>query len=108
MLRIPFWNLSVPNLFQELQTTSKGLSEEEVRKRLVRYGSNVLKPKKRTDAFTLLIVGVTLVLPFSPLGDLFKFRPLPIPFFLALGAIVVLYILSAEIAKSFFYRNIKS
>ena len=39
-------------------------------------------------------------------GD--RFRPLPIPFFIALGAIVVLYIISAEIAKRFFYKNIRS
>jgi Mg2+-importing ATPase len=66
------------------------------------------RPGKYLLASTLLIVGVTLVFPLSPLGGLFKFRPLPIPFFLALGAIVVLYIISAEIAKSFFYKNIRS
>jgi Mg2+-importing ATPase len=66
------------------------------------------RPGKYLLAATLLIVGVTLVFPFSPLGDLFKFRPLPIPFFIALGAIVVLYIISAEIAKRFFYKNIKA
>jgi Mg2+-importing ATPase len=66
------------------------------------------RPGKYLLAATLLIVGVTLVFPFSPLGDLFKFRPLPTPFFVALGAIVVLYIISAEIAKSFFYKNTRS
>jgi len=66
------------------------------------------RPGKYLPAATLLIVGVTLVFPFSPLGELFNFRPLPTPFFVALGAIVVLYIISAEIAKSFFYKNIRS
>jgi len=66
------------------------------------------RPGKYLLAATLLIVGVTLVFPFSPLGELFNFRPLPTPFFVALGAIVVLYIISAEIAKSFFYKNIRS
>ena len=66
------------------------------------------RPGKYLLAATLLIVGVTLVFPFSPLGVLFKFRPLPIPFFIALGAMVVLYIISAEITKRFFYKIIKS
>jgi len=33
---------------------------------------------------------------------------LPAPFFIALGAIVVLYIVAAEIAKRLFYKKIKS
>jgi Mg2+-importing ATPase len=66
------------------------------------------RPGKYLLGATLLIVGVTLVFPFSLLGDLFEFRPLPIRFFIALGAIVVLYIISAEIAKSYFYKNINS
>jgi Mg2+-importing ATPase len=48
---------------------------------------------------------VTLVFPLSPLGELFEFRPLPIPFFVALGAILVLYIMAAEMAKKLFYKK---
>lgn len=66
------------------------------------------RPGKYLLTATLLIAGVTLLFPFSPLGSLFKFRPLPAPFFVALGAIVALYIVAAEIAKRFFYRQIKS
>ena len=66
------------------------------------------RPGKYLLTATLLIVGVTLVLPFTPLGSLFKFRPLPAPFFVALGVIMVLYIIAAEIAKRVFYRKIKS
>jgi len=66
------------------------------------------RPGKYLLAATLLVVGITLVLPFSPLGNLFKFRPLPIPFFIALGAMMLFYVISAEIAKSLFYRNIKA
>ncbi len=65
------------------------------------------RPGKYLLAATLLIAGVTLALPFTPLGSLVKFRPLPAPFFVALGAIVVLYIVTAEIAKRLFYREIK-
>lgn len=52
--------------------------------------------------------GVTLVFPFSPLGELFEFRPLTIPFFISLGAIMILYIVAAEMAKKLFYKKIKS
>jgi magnesium-transporting ATPase (P-type) len=161
-----FWSAPAAEILQELQTTPQGLSEEEAQERLARHGSNLLKPKKRTDDLTLLlsqfkspiilillfavgisillhdsadaliiliivrvirtrrpfyqsrpgkylltatliIAGVTLILPFSPLGSLFKFRPLPAPFFIALGAIMLLYIIAAEIAKNLFYKKSK-
>jgi len=66
------------------------------------------RPGKYLLTATLLIAGVTILLPFSPLGPLFRFRPLPAPFFFALGAIVVLYVIAAEIAKRLFYSKIKS
>ena len=65
------------------------------------------RPGKYLLAATLLIAAVTLVLPFSPLGGLFEFRPLPVSFFIALGAIMILYIVAAEIAKRIFYRKSK-
>jgi Mg2+-importing ATPase len=65
------------------------------------------RPGKYLLAATLLIAGVTLILPFSPLGGLFRFHPLPISFFIALGAIMILYIVAAEIAKKIFYKKAK-
>ena len=161
-----FWSATAAEILKRLQTTPQGLAEGEAQERLARHGSNLLKPKRKTDALTLLlsqfkspiilillfavglsfmlhdsadaliiliivlvirtrrpffqsrpgkylltatllIVGVTLLFPFSPLGGLFKFRPLPAPFFIALGAIVVLYIVAAEMAKRLFYKKIK-
>jgi Mg2+-importing ATPase len=55
---------------------------------------------------TLIIVGVTLILPFTPLAVLFGFRPLPMLFLAVLGGIVVAYILTAEIVKRLFYRRV--
>jgi hypothetical protein len=63
------------------------------------------RPGKYLLIATLRIVAVTLVFPFSPLGLLFEFRPLPIPFFIVLGAIVVFYIVAAEMAVGFFFYN---
>ncbi|HZD13075.1 MAG TPA: magnesium-translocating P-type ATPase, partial [Candidatus Binatus sp.] len=48
---------SIPTseIFQRLQTSPNGLTDDEARIRLKEYGSNILKPKKRSDAATLLL-----------------------------------------------------
>ncbi len=51
----PFWSTPTSELLTGLQTTSHGLTSDEARKRLARYGSNLLKPKKKSDALTLLL-----------------------------------------------------
>jgi Mg2+-importing ATPase len=40
---------------QGLQTTPDGLTGVEAAKRLLQYGSNIVKPQKRSDALTLLL-----------------------------------------------------
>jgi P-type Mg2+ transporter len=50
-----FWNVSTPDIFQRLQTTSRGLTDDEAGKRLRQYGSNVLTPKKRSNTPALLL-----------------------------------------------------
>ena len=65
------------------------------------------KPSKYLLAATLLTVMVTVVLPFTPLGVIFGFRQLPFSFLLLIAIIVMLYIFSAEMAKSVFYRKVK-
>jgi Mg2+-importing ATPase len=62
-------------------------------------------PGKYLLMTTLVIVGVTLIFPFTPLGPLFGFTPPPILFLFAMAAIVVLYILMAEAVKRIFYRR---
>jgi hypothetical protein len=51
-----------------------------------------------------MTVMVTLVVPFTPAGELFGFVRLPPIFLVWLGQIVVLYIGAAELAKFFLYR----
>jgi P-type Mg2+ transporter len=53
-------------------------------------------------AFAVVIVGA--VLPFTPLGHLLGFRPLPGLFFLALAGIVICYLVLIEVGKYWFYR----
>ncbi|MGA2532433.1 MAG: magnesium-translocating P-type ATPase [Candidatus Aminicenantales bacterium] len=66
------------------------------------------RPGKYLLAATLAIVAVTVALPFSPLAGIFHFEPLPLPFFLLIGAIILLYVTGAEITKRLFYRRMSS
>ena len=50
-----FWSVPSSELLQQLQTSPQGLKSDEIQQRLLRYGSNLLKPKKKSDALTLLI-----------------------------------------------------
>ena len=50
-----FWSLSVNEMLQKLEAKKDGLTNDEAKKRLTLYGSNLLKPIKRSDWFTLLI-----------------------------------------------------
>ncbi len=65
------------------------------------------KPGKYLLTATLVIVTITLILPFTAMGGrLFGFIPLPISFLVMMGVIVALYIVSAEAAKKVFYRKV--
>ena len=50
-----FWSISGTEILQHLGTTKEGLSGDEARQRLARYGSNLLKPQERSDVLTLLL-----------------------------------------------------
>ena len=67
-----FWSVPSSELLQQLQTTAQGLMSDEVQQRLLRYGSNLLKPKKKSDALTLLFAQfkspISLILIFGSSG----------------------------------------
>ena len=54
---------------------------------------------------TLLVVGFTLLLPYLPLATLLGFEPLPPSVLVASGAVVLLYMITAEAAKAAFYKD---
>lgn len=54
-LTTAFWSIPVKDVFQKLETGKEGLTGKEAQKRLSVYGSNLLKPKKRSDVLTLLL-----------------------------------------------------
>jgi Mg2+-importing ATPase len=64
-------------------------------------------PGKYLLMATLLTVSVTLILPWTPIAELFNFKPLPTSFLFVLGVIVVLYVIGAEIVKREFYKRVK-
>ncbi|HQE91783.1 MAG TPA: magnesium-translocating P-type ATPase [Anaerolineae bacterium] len=63
------------------------------------------RPGRMLWMVTLIVAGVTLALPYSPLNTLLGLDPLPLPIFLALIGITMLYLLASETVKHFFYRK---
>ena len=64
-------------------------------------------PGKHLLIATLGIVGITLILPFTPLAGVLGFGRLPSVFFVMLGVIVVLYMVMADVVKRIFYKVVK-
>lgn len=62
------------------------------------------RPGKYLLVATTAVVAAALLFPFTPLAKIFGFVPLSMLFLLILGIIIVLYILTAELAKKIFYQ----
>ena len=54
-LPLAFWNISTTEMLQKLETVKEGLTSDEANRRLAYYGTNLLKPPKRSDILTLLL-----------------------------------------------------
>ncbi|PWB52630.1 MAG: magnesium-translocating P-type ATPase [Candidatus Methanoperedenaceae archaeon] len=71
MNQIPheFWGFPAAELLAKLRTTPDGVTSDEARKRLAPYGSNLLKPGKRSDSLALFLAQfkspITLILLFA-------------------------------------------
>ncbi len=63
------------------------------------------KPSRVMLGMTLLVMAVTLALPYSPLANLLGFTPLPFTYLLVIFGIVTLYFFSAEFTKRWFFRK---
>ncbi len=66
------------------------------------------RPGKLLLVSTLIIVGITFLLPYVPFNFLFGFIPLPAPLMLTMLGLVVLYVLVTEIAKKYFYSRMEN
>jgi Mg2+-importing ATPase len=57
---------------------------------------------------TLIVIGITFALPYTPINLLFGFVPLPLPLMLAMVGLIFLYVLCAEITKKIFYARVEN
>jgi P-type Mg2+ transporter len=62
-------------------------------------------PSRQLFASTLVIIGLTLMMPYTPIAAILGFQPLPFALLGLLGLIVVLYVATAEVAKRIFYQR---
>jgi len=79
-LSTAFWSIPVEDMLQKLETVKEGLSNNEAQKRLSLYGSNLLKPQKRSDVLTLLVSQfkspIILILLFATVLSFFLHDPI--------------------------------
>ena len=54
---------------------------------------------------TVGCVAVGWLLPFTPVGKFFGFVPMPVHVLLALGGIVLVYLVTVQLVKTWFYRH---
>ncbi len=76
-----------------------------VRTRRVFYRS---RPGKLLLASTIVVIGITLVLPYLPFNSLLGFVPLPTPLMLLMIGLTILYVVVAELAKKYFYARVEN
>jgi Mg2+-importing ATPase len=50
-----FWSIPASEFLQRLETTSQGLTSDEAKHRLTRYGANLMKPRKRAGVLLLFL-----------------------------------------------------
>jgi len=73
-----------------------------LRTRLPLYRS---RPGRALMTITLLMAVVAVLLPYTPLAAPLGFKPLPLLYLLAIAAITLVYVASAELVKRWFYRH---
>jgi P-type Mg2+ transporter len=74
---------------------------------VIRTAGNPLKsrPSGPLLVAVLAIVAVAAVLPYTPLGKLLQFTPLPLSLLGAIAFLAVTYLLLVQVVKSWFYRR---
>ena len=65
------------------------------------------KPRRYLLLATLVVVALQLFYLSRPLAQIFGFIGLPSLYLVAVGVIVLLYIITAEIVKKIFYKRVK-
>ena len=63
------------------------------------------KPGKFLLISSLSVVAAAFILPFTPLGAIFKFAPPPAMFFIVLAGLIVAYLFLVEVVKKWFLKR---
>lgn len=63
------------------------------------------RPSRPLALTSLAVVATAMLLPFTPVGALLGFEPLPLVFFAALVPLVVTYLFAVEMVKRWFFRR---
>jgi Mg2+-importing ATPase len=66
------------------------------------------RPGRALLISTLAILGIALILPYTPLSGPLGFTPMPASFVLLLLAITGLYLMASEATKKYFYKMIQN
>lgn len=66
------------------------------------------KPSKAMVIMTALVALITIAIPYSPVGPLLGFVPLPFHYIALILGIVMLYFLAAELIKRWFYHRLQN
>jgi Mg2+-importing ATPase len=66
------------------------------------------RPSRLLLASTLVMVGLTLLIPYLPFQAWFGFVPLPAPLLLAMIGLTALYVAVTEMAKKYFYSRLEN
>ncbi len=65
------------------------------------------KPSNNLLISIIIVIFLTLLIPFSPISSLFSFSSIPLMFLIILFVIVLIYMSSTEIGKRIVYSHIK-
>ena len=63
------------------------------------------KPSKLLVFSSIIVVSLALIMPFTPLGALFRFVKPPAAFFIVLAGLIVVYLVLVELVKNWFYKR---
>ena len=66
------------------------------------------RPGKLLLVSTLVVIGITLILPYLPFNSIFGFIPLPAPLMLAVIGLTLFYVAVTELAKKYFYSRLEN
>jgi Mg2+-importing ATPase len=64
------------------------------------------KPGNLLLASTIIVIAITIILPYLPFSAVFGFIPLPIPLLFAVLGLTLFYVFATEITKKYFYAKL--